>query len=133
MICRDRFLESEQQLMLLINLTPHKVQNVLTGEVFAEPTNTSLVARVSMEVQEVAPGFFSATYGPVTGLPPQEQGVLLIVSAMVRTSPEGLLRSDLLSPGDLVRDADGNPVGCKGFNVNPGYLDFVNGQASSGL
>lgn len=111
--------------MMLINLTPHQVTNVLTGEVFAEPADASLVARVSMETQEVAPGFFFATYGPVTGLPPQEKGVLLIVSAMVRTSPEGILRSDLLSPGELVRDEKKNPIGAKGFNVNPGYLDFV--------
>jgi hypothetical protein len=27
-------------------------------------------------------------------------------------------RKDVVSPGELIRDAKGNPVGCKGFEMN---------------
>ena len=49
----------------------------------------------------------------VTGLPEQQGGVLLLISRMVLTAlPE---RLDLVCPGELVRDKDGKPCGCKGL------------------
>jgi len=56
---------------------------------------------------------FSRAFGEVIGLPAPAEGVLLIVSALVAdASPD---RLDLVSPGELVRDDKGQPVGCKGF------------------
>ena len=53
-------------------------------------------------------------FGEVTGLPPAEEGVYLIVSRLVlQACPE---RHDLLSPGELVRGPDGQPIGCKGLS-----------------
>jgi hypothetical protein len=43
-------------------------------------------------------------------LPPKADGVGLIVSYMVASAFP--LRNDLFYPGDLVRDKDGNIVGC---------------------
>ena len=42
-------------------------------------------------------------------------GVILIVSTLVKNaSPD---RKDLVSPGELIRNEAGQPVGCKGFCV----------------
>ncbi len=55
-------------------------------------------------------------YGEVEGLPPYEEGVLWIVSALVRSAcPE---RRDLVSPGEQVRTEKGVIVGCKTFDCN---------------
>ena len=48
--------------------------------------------------------------GALTGLPEQREGTLLIVSTLVAEACPH--RGDLVSPGDLVRDADGQPIGC---------------------
>jgi len=46
-------------------------------------------------------------------MPEQVSGVAYIVSALVRSAyPD---RTDLLIPHGLVRDDDGNIIGCRGF------------------
>lgn len=51
------------------------------------------------------------SYGEVTGLPSARPHVLLIVSKMVAdASPE---RQDLVWPGDVVRDGEGQILGCR--------------------
>lgn len=56
------------------------------------------------------------SYGAVEGLPEPKAGVIYIVSALVRAAVPG--RLDVASPGELVRDAAGAVVGCKGLSVN---------------
>ena len=53
-----------------------------------------------------------SSYGEVTGLPDPQLGVAYIVSGMVASAAP---RPDVFSPGDLVRDESGRPVGCKGL------------------
>lgn len=49
-------------------------------------------------------------YSETYDLPPPQDGILYIVSMIVRqANPD---RSDLASPGTLVRDDDGNIIGC---------------------
>ena len=56
------------------------------------------------------------TYGAVTGLPELHPGVLLIVSALVRTAlPD---RKDLASPVDVIRDEKGVILGCRALEIN---------------
>lgn len=57
--------------------------------------------------------------GAVTGLPAEEHGVLLIVSALVAEACPG--RSDLLYPGEAVRDDAGRVVAARGLCAGPGY------------
>lgn len=45
-----------------------------------------------------------------------EEGIYLLVSAMVREALP--LRKDLVSPGQLLRDDDGNVIGCLGLVGN---------------
>ena len=59
---------------------------------------------------------FVGTYGAVTGLPAQALGTIYIVSAMVRQAVP--TRRDVLSPGELIRDAAGHPLGCRGLEAN---------------
>jgi hypothetical protein len=55
------------------------------------------------------------TWGALTGLPVPVEGVYLLVAALVAAHPDAAGRGDLLTPGDLVRDAVGQPIGCRGL------------------
>ena len=57
----------------------------------------------------------ATTYGEVTGLPDPRDGAYLIVSGMVASACP---RDDVYSPGPLVRDADGQVIGCVGLRVS---------------
>jgi hypothetical protein len=98
-----------------INLTPHTV-NVMGLSI--EPSGQ--VARCK-EISEVF-GYFAGvqminrTYGEVEDLPEPQSGVVYIVSALVRMAlPD---RWDLASPGDLIRDENGQITGCENLVIN---------------
>ena len=122
--------------MTMINLTPHVINVIgncrhgrVTSDTDVEEQNCSCcksfppsgeVARVSVETCQVPSiggiDIFSTVYGPVEGLPEEREGVWLIVSLVVKqASPD---RKDLLSPGALVRNAEGQPIGCQGLTNN---------------
>ena len=55
-------------------------------------------------------------YGAVVGLPEEQDGVLYIVSGLVRAAlPD---RKDLASPAKLVRNDKGEIVGCEALEIN---------------
>ncbi len=95
---------------MFINLCPHTIHlpNGLSlppsGEV-ARCTERDMLAG---NVEGVP--IITRQYSNVTGLPAPQPNVWLIVSSMVRTAMPK--RTDLLSPGTLARDADGNITGC---------------------
>jgi hypothetical protein len=104
---------------MIINLTPHQVN--IHGTV----DGVASVAQVppSGDVARVAATFaagpivdhvqtFRRTFGAVTGLPPARDGVTLVVSALVAAACP---RADVFSPGELIRDAAGQPIGCHGL------------------
>jgi len=106
--------------MSFINLTPHVISirhenggditNIPpTGEVARVTANSTLVA------YEGAIPMYVTEYGEVTGLPAPQEGVTYIVSGMVASAAP---RKDVVSPGDLVRDAEGRPIGCKGLRLS---------------
>lgn len=105
--------------MPILNLTPHNI-NIINPSGAAQTIVSSGVARVSGIPTEVGMHegirLVRTSYGPVTGLPEYKDGVILIVSAMVRNASPG--RHDLVSPSDLVRDSTGNIIGCKGLEIN---------------
>ena len=103
--------------MLLKNFTPHNVvivnnltKIVIPSDGIARVTETKTVAP-SIDVDGVIIETFISAFGEVENLPPQEEGVMVIVSALVASAAKG--RDDLLVPGELVRDDGGNIVGCK--------------------
>ena len=104
--------------MKLKNLTPHNVvivineatKIVIPSDGIARVTETK-TATPSIDVDCVVIETFMSAFGEVENLPPQEEGVMLIVSALVASATKA--RYDLLVPGELVRDDGGNIVGCK--------------------
>lgn len=106
--------------MQILNLTPHTLNVQTVGGEFVELPPTGTVPRVSQTrecVGEVNGIALNATsFGEVEGLPEQQEGVLLVVSALVRNALPS--RTDLASPGMLIRNEDGQPVGCDGLDVN---------------
>ena len=103
---------------MIINLTPHAINEVQTGKTF-QPSGDIARCTVSMEEVGEVEGVktFKAIYGDIKGLPAQKDGVFYLVSGMVLSASD---RKDLLAPGDLVRDENGKPIGCNGFKVNGG-------------
>ena len=105
---------------MFVNLTPHVV-NIFDAEghhVMGIPTSGS-VARCSQHEQQVAEidgvTITRQYFGEVEGLPEAKDGTFYIVSRMVAESV-GLSRTDLLVPGPLVRNEDGQPIGCRGLS-----------------
>jgi len=103
----------------IINMTPHDI--VVVGENQSRTIPKSgPVARLNATSK--CCGHFdnialtSTAYGPVMGLPDYQPDTLLIVSAMVRAALPN--RPDLASPGELVRDEQGNVIGCRNLVVN---------------
>ena len=103
--------------MKLKNFTPHNVVIVMNESTIVIPSDG--IARVteaktvtpSIDVDGVIIETFKSSFGEVENLPPQEDGVMVIVSAMAASAAKD--RNDLLVPGELVRDNDGNIIGCK--------------------
>ena len=103
---------------MLVNLTPHTLNiHHPTGVVNVPPSGE--VARVTtVSIRAPYPpvdGYIPTvltSYGEVTGLPAPVAGVTYIVSGMVAGAAP---RPDVMSPGDLVRDEKGRPIGCKGL------------------
>lgn len=98
------------------NLTPHAIV-LVNGPTIPPSGSLARCASSSVSAGEHAGVTLSRTsYGAVEGLPEPEAGVIYIVSALVRAAVPG--RLDVASPGELVRDAAGVVVGCKGLVVN---------------
>ena len=107
--------------MALVNLTPHAL-NVLPREgegVTITPSGAVARVTTARAVVETLPGgieVFQTTFGEVVGLPEPREGVRYVVSGMVAGHPSLRGRTDVLSPGELVRGADGQPIGCRGLS-----------------
>jgi len=106
------------------NLTPHTLNvRALNGTVIAIAPDSRGVARVVYDrlppEQTTIGGHevqISVAGSPreIVGLPEPEEGVILIVAKAVSdAAPAG--RGDLMSPGRLLRDADGKVIGCDGL------------------
>ena len=101
------------------NLTPHSINVVAAA---GAPTLTlppcGIVARcraTATETERVdGVPVFKTVYGEVEGLPEPQDGVLYVVSALVREAVKNS-RTDVVSPAEFVRDSEGKILGCRGF------------------
>ena len=99
-----------------INLTPHAI-NVVGGPTIQPSGSVARVAATSTPAGEFGGVALSrTTFGEVEGLPAPVDGVIFVVSALVRSAVPS--RTDVASPGDLVRGEDGQPIGCRGLIIN---------------
>lgn len=102
--------------MSFVNLTPHAI-SIVDGPTIPP---SGEVARCSTETvnagNHAGVSLSRVSYGAVTGLPEPVEGTVYLVSGLVRSAvPE---RVDVASPGDLVRDSSGQPIGCRGLVIN---------------
>lgn len=104
--------------MKIKNLTPHAVNMMLEDReiVFSPegivPRCSTSIERISdVEVDGISIPITTSTFGEVIGLPEKEDGVLLIVSALVANTCKD--RDDLVIPNEAVRDDAGRIIGCK--------------------
>ena len=108
----------------MLNRTEHEVTifntigvntpDMVLEQYVGEPIRVSCESRKVDTVEGI--DIYEVVYGEVTGLPEFKEGVYYVVSAMVRQAlPE---RKDLLSPGQLIRNEEGQPVGCLGLVRN---------------
>lgn len=130
----------------ILNLTPHAVvvlRNYLEPLVIPPSGQVARVAQRTVSVGTTPEGvtLVRSEYGAVEGLPDpvpcgrcdhssgqvdglpcrecggtgiSEESPLLLVSAIVRIAA---CRADVVSPGPLVRDTSGQPIGCRGLEV----------------
>lgn len=95
------------------NFTPHPIV-LNSGETF----ESEGVARVQAEFIELKPGLYSQAFGEIEGLPDPQDGVSLIVSAMVLAASQ---RADLVAPAtghpETSRNEKGHIISVPGFVV----------------
>lgn len=108
----------------IINLTPHEI-NVYDGDGnhivdLPKPSEDTIIPRVSQKEELL--GYIGdmpitrQVFGEVEGLPEEQLdiAVFYVVSRMVaQACPD---RQDLLVPGPLVRNEQGQPCGCHGLS-----------------
>lgn len=106
---------------MLINLTPHEINlyRESVDEMIQKIPPSGQIARVGVTRELV--GYtgegiplYKTAMGEIENLPPRKRGFTFVVSAMVAMVAK---RKDVVSPGDLLRDESGKPVGCKGLTV----------------
>ena len=106
--------------MKIINCTPHPLNIHHFGGIL-ELAASGILPRLAVTRENVVPVFgplgevinvARATLGELTGLPDPQDGVVLITSALVADAAK---RPDVMSPGELVRDAQGIIIGCRGL------------------
>ena len=104
--------------MKIVNLTPHTIN--YNDSVLSLVLDSAGEARCAVTRQPVASSapvkLCRTTYGTVTGLPAPVDGTIYVVSLLVRQACPH--RTDLVSPGELIRDSAGRVVGCKSFDTN---------------
>lgn len=104
----------------VVNLTPHSIAVVLENGDQKVFEKTGVVARITCSQIKVGMidgiDLMTPAFGQTEGLPEEEAGKIFIVSAMVRNANPD--RKDLVSPGDQVRDENGNVIGCRNFHTN---------------
>ena len=103
----------------IINLTPHAISIITpTGSLVVSPSgetarvSQSETPRPTVECDGMAVPIAARETGEVVGLPEPRTGFIYIVSGMVAASAR---RADVFSPGPLVRDESGRPIGCRGL------------------
>jgi hypothetical protein len=111
--------------MEIVNLTPHaiviyKTENTSEQQTILLPSG--IVARCvetthpcgELELDEnfIVP-IIRKSFGAIQGLPEPRTNTFYIVSSLVAQAAWALGRADVLCPGDIVRNENGQVIGCK--------------------
>lgn len=119
---------------MFVNLTPHRINihgkdgTITTVEPSGQTMRVASVSRLDREQDGIE--FYSVDYGQIElidnasksvvgSFPDKQPGVIYIVSGMVLDALAQLTHFfEYAAPGELVRDANGQPIGCKGLRVH---------------
>jgi hypothetical protein len=113
----------------LVNLTPHPVVLVVSQDHHLHIPPSGQIARcevtrpsvriIDLEAdgQRVQAPIWITRFGRLTGLPEPQEGTLYIASSLAAQAAWAAGRRDVVVPDDLVRDAEGRVVGCRGFSM----------------
>jgi hypothetical protein len=103
----------------ILNFTPHDINIVGEDNTVVSTIPSTGLIRLKSATERVAVlegvPISKTVFGEPEGLPEQETSVFYIVSQLVKTALPN--RSDLLVPAELVRDDQGNIIGCKSLGV----------------
>jgi hypothetical protein len=107
--------------MNIVNLTPHTLNiHNEDGELVATVAPSGKVARCEVkrvkERERAGIPFYATSYGEVVDLPEYSHGdpVVYVVSGMTRAAVPD--RVDVFQPGELLRNEQGQVVGCIGLS-----------------
>lgn len=111
--------------MRIVNLTSHELSFIADdGTVVARIQPSGTVARVASMSKKVGEidgiPVFSTEFGEAAGLPDPAKDTIYVASTLVAQTAAKAGRTDVFSPADLVRDSEGNVVGCKGLQMPEG-------------
>ena len=103
----------------IINTTPHNVNicgaNNKVINTFLKSDNPIRLNSTSNQIGDVNGIPVNSVAFGSANLPAFQEGIYYIVSALVKNAFPN--RPDLLVPHDVVRDEDGNIIGCRSFSV----------------
>ena len=102
--------------MQLVNLTPHTL-NIHSSNNVTDIAPSGEIARVTTSYNHTNTvagiNVYSCVYGNVSGLPEPQENKIFVVSGVVKSAvPE---RTDVMAPGELIRNESGKPIGCNGL------------------
>ncbi len=100
-----------------VNLTAHTINEVTTG--LTIPRSGTIV-RVKQQTRKLKAHanvpIYVSSFGEIEGLPARQKGIVYIVSALALNEVPRE-RTDVVAPGNLQRDENGQPIGCVGFRA----------------
>lgn len=104
----------------LVNLTPHCLNIIAAdGSTVYIPPDGNRIARVgsisSVVATVIGINIYRQTFGKVMDLPDAEDGIIYIVSRMVKDRVPD--RDDVVVPGVPFRDTDGKVIGAWGLSL----------------
>lgn len=110
------------QLVKLVNCTPHEL-NIYNGTTWIKLAPSGIVPRI--EEREIASGHMHLNGeesipivhnkdGGVVDIPAPKENTIYVCSKLVA---DRVQRADVMSPGQIIRDEDGRPIGCRGLSA----------------
>ncbi len=100
----------------IINKTPHAVQIIKNGKIIRTYEKGDSQIRLAVKTVQDTPLLDGTPtsrteFGEPEGLPNPKEGVFYIVSQLVKNALPN--RTDLLVPAEVIRDEQGNVIGCQ--------------------
>ena len=105
---------------MILNFTPHPIVVVTPEGVEIKRIESSGLIRLKAETIDTGieidgVKITKTQFGEPVGLPDFEDGVFIIVSQLVKSALPH--RTDLLVPAEVVRDSQGNILGCQSLGA----------------